>query len=299
VWSSLSYDLVTEMLPDDEFPGEGPSTAAYDFEQARIDISATQREIRTQERIRRHARTTLVGILCSEAIVLAVLYLTRLPGAPIQLDMRVLTVIDIAAALVAAAAIYRGIRLIAQKTKSIDGLRHTLMQHRTAERDAKSRLPIGSARLLWTYHSDVLDTIDQYRDSALRYRRVHNWFQNIIIVGSLMTTGITTAALKFAVVEWAAIVVSFTVGLSAGMTGYYKFRERSMNLQQAGDELEQEHKAVELGIRAYRKFEGDERLVEFAERAEGIKDEQRKREQQLEQPPDGREGTAGASSSPN
>jgi hypothetical protein len=31
-------------------------------------------------------------------------------------------------------------------------------------------------------------------------------------------------------VEWAAIVISLAVGLS-GMTGYYKFRERSINLQ--------------------------------------------------------------------
>lgn len=83
------------------------------------------------------------------------------------------------------------------------------------------------------------------------------------------------------------------------MTGYYKFRERSMNLQQAADDLEQEHKAVELGIRAYRKVKSDERLVEFAERAEGIKDVQRKREQQLEQPPDAGEATAGSSNSPS
>ncbi len=205
--------------------------------------------------------------------------------------------IDALAVLAAVASLYRAIRLSGQKTKSIDGLRHTLMQHRTAERDAKSRLRAGSDRLLWTYHSDVLDTIDEYRDRALRYRRVHNRFQNIIIIGSLVTTGIATAALKFAVVEWAAIVVSFAVGLSAGMTGYYKFRERSMNLQQAADDLEQEHKAVELGIRAYRKVDVAQRLVEFAERAEGIKDEQRKREQQLEQPPDGGEGAAGLSNS--
>jgi hypothetical protein len=290
---------VTEILPDDEMAEEGPSTVAYDFEQARVDVSATQRAIHAQERTRRQVRANLITILCIEVIGLTALNLTRLPDAPIRLDMWLLGVIDIAAVLAAAAAIYWGSRLITQKTKSIDTLRHALMQHRTAERDAKSRLPIGSARLLWTYHSDVLDTIEEYRDSALGYRRIHNRFQNIIIVGSLVTTGLATAALKFAIVEWAAIVVSFAVGLSAGMTGYYKFRERSMNLQQAADELEHEHKAVELGIRAYRKFKGDERLVEFAERAESIKDEQRKREQQLEQPPDARDASPGSSSSPN
>lgn len=285
------------MPPDDELVREGPNAAAYDFEQARVDVSATQRTIRAQERSRRHVWATTVIVWFAEVVAVAVLYLTRLSGAPIRLDLKVLVAIDAVAALAAAALLYRAIRLSGKKARSIDGLRHTLMQHRTAERDAKSRLPIGSARLLWTYHSDVLDIIDEYRDRALRYRRVHNRFQNTIIIGSLITTGIATAALKFAAVEWAAIVVSFAVGLSAGMTGYYKFRERSMNLQQAADDLEQEHKAVELGIRAYRKVAADQRLVEFAERAEGIKDEQRKREQQLEQPPDGGEGAAGSSNS--
>jgi hypothetical protein len=79
------------------------------------------------------------------------------------------------------------------------------------------------------------------------------------------------------------------------MTGYFKFRERSMNLQQAADDLEQEYKAVELGIRPYRTFDREEdRLVEFAERAEHIKDQQRKREQQLEQPPEAKAGMATA-----
>lgn len=290
---------MTETPPDDEIVREGPDTAAYDFEQARVDVSATQRAIRAQERNRRHGWVTAVIIWFAEAIVVAALYLTRLPGSPIRLDLKVLAAVDVAAALAGAAIFYRTIHLSGQKAKVIDGLRHTLMQHRTAERDAKSRMSIGSDRLLWTYHSDVLDTIDEYRDRALRYRRVHNRFQNTIIIGSLVTTGIATAALKFAAVEWGTIVVSFAVGLSAGMTGYYKFRERSMNLQQAADDLEQEHKAVELGIRAYRKVVPDQRLVEFAERAEGIKDEQRKREQQLEQPPDAGEATAGSSNSPS
>jgi ABC-type uncharacterized transport system fused permease/ATPase subunit len=146
--------------------------------------------------------------------------------------------------------------------------------------------------VLWAYHSDVMSTIEEYRDHALGYRKVHNRFQSVIIIGSLLTSAITTAAVKYASLEWAAVAISFTVGVSAGMTGYFKFRERSMNLQQAADQLEHEHKAVELGIRAYRKLTEEDRLVEFAERSEDIKDEQRKREQQLEQPPEARSNAA-------
>ena len=77
-------------------------------------------------------------------------------------------------------------------------------------------MPIGNTRLLWTYHSDVLSTIDEYRDSALRYRRIHNRFQNMIIIGSLMTTAIATAALRFAVVEWAPSSLASLSGCQRG-----------------------------------------------------------------------------------
>lgn len=86
---------------------EGPNTAAYDFEQARIDVSATHRAIRAQERSLRHTRATLIAILCTGVIVLVVLNLTRLPGAPIRLDPRVLVTIDIVVVLAAAALLYR------------------------------------------------------------------------------------------------------------------------------------------------------------------------------------------------
>lgn len=289
--------VVTSTSPDDDYEaiGEGPAAAAYDFEQARGYVSQTQRAMRKQ---RRRIRASLITGVCAGLVVVGVLHLSLISGSPVRIAGMVLAAIDVAAVLVIATAIYFGARAIARKTEEIEDLQQRLMQYRTAERDAKSRMPIGNARLLWTYHSDVLNTIDEYRDSALRYRKIHNRFQNVIIIGSLMTTAITTAALKFTFVEWVAIAISFAVGLSAGMTGYYKFRERSMNLQQAADDLEQEHKAVELGIRAYRDAVEVERLVRFAERAEAIKDEQRKREQQLEQPPDGRDATTSAAPNP-
>lgn len=187
-----------------------------------------------------------------------------------------------------------GFRSLSRKRKEISGLKLEVAQLREAERDARSRIPTGrTGRLLWTYHSDVLVTIEEYYNSARGYRRTHNRFQTVIIIGSLLTTAITTAAAKYGSLDWLAIVISFSVGVSAGMTGYFKFRKSGVNLQQAVDQLEKEYRAVELGIRPYRSFSDDEeRLVEFAERAEAIKDEQRKREQQLEQPPEARGGTA-------
>ncbi|TMR27321.1 DUF4231 domain-containing protein [Actinomadura geliboluensis] len=153
----------------------------------------------------------------------------------------------------------------------------------------------GLTRLLWIYHSDVLTTIEEYRGQARKYRTTHNRFQTIIIVGSLATTIATTAAAGNSPPELVATALSFAVGVSAGMTGYFKFRERSMNLQQAADDLDLEYRSAELGIHAYRNLAEQDRLIEFAQRAETIKNEQRKREQQLEQPPEGNSASAGTS----
>lgn len=274
---------------------EGPLTAAQDFAEARFRINEKNRLIADVELSRKHINTALAAALVAIVIALVVLYLLRLPrNSPLQLSLGSLAVIDAIATIGAVGILGIGIRTVARRRKTIGDLRLQLAKLREAERDARSRMPTGSInRLLWIYHSDVLTTIDDYRNNARSYRRVHNRFQTVIIIGSLMTTAISTAAVKYGSLEWVAVGVSFSVGVSAGMTGYFKFRERSMNLQQAADDLEQEYKAVELGISPYRSFTKEEdRLVEFAERAEHIKDEQRKREQQLEQPPETRGGTA-------
>jgi hypothetical protein len=275
--------------------GEGPLTAAHDFADARFRINEKNRLIADAELSKRHVSAALIAAIMTEIIAVVVLYVIRLPrSSPLRLSLGILGLIDTAAVAVAVGVLGMGFRTLTYGRKTIGDLRLEVAQLREAERDARSRMPAGSTtRLLWTYHSDVLTTIDEYRNSARGYRRVHNRFQTVIIIGSLMTTAISTAAVKYSSLEWAAVGVSFSVGVSAGMTGYFKFRERSMNLQQAADDLEQEYKAVELGIRPYRDREED-RLVEFAERAEHIKDQQRKREQQLEQPPEAKAGMATA-----
>jgi hypothetical protein len=91
---------------------------------------------------------------------------------------------------------------------------------------------------------------------------------------------------------WVAPFISILVTISAGFTGYFKYRERSFNLQQTADNIEQEYTAVNLTIGPYKGKSPQEALVLFAERVEALKVEQRKREQQLEQPPDVKQGLA-------
>lgn len=274
---------------------EGPLAVAQDFAEIRFRINEKVRQLTDAELNRKLVGTAVAAVVIIETAILIVLYLLRLPqDSPLRLSLGSLGLIDVAAVLIASGVLAAGLRALSRRRKTIGDLRVGLAQLREAERDARSRMPTGSMTpLLWIYHSDVLTTVEEYRTNARGYRRIHNRFQTVIIIGSLLMTGISTAAFEYVSLEWVAVVVSFSVGVSAGMTGYFKFRERSMNLQQAADDLEREHKAVELGIRVYRKLGSQEdRLVEFAERSEQIKDEQRKREQQLEQPPETRAGVS-------
>ncbi|MFE4855570.1 DUF4231 domain-containing protein [Streptomyces sp. NPDC056670] len=128
---------------------------------------------------------------------------------------------------------------------------------------------------------------DNYRRGADRYRSRHNRFQITVIVGSILTSVATTAATESETWKWAAVALSATVSVSAGIISYFKFRERSMNLQQTADLIERELQAFILGIRRYRirAIDPDKASSDFAEEVERIKEEQRAREQ-LEQPPE-------------
>ncbi|MFD0563689.1 DUF4231 domain-containing protein [Kitasatospora saccharophila] len=137
----------------------------------------------------------------------------------------------------------------------------------------------------YIYRETVPVAIDRYQRSGARYRAVHNGFQSVIIVGSLATS--TIAALGDSVPRGQLLTVaaSFAVGVSAGFTGYFKYRERSFYLQQTSDSLAEELNSVNLKIGRYRAIESEEEAIaEFTERAEILQNEQRRRQQQLDQP---------------
>lgn len=192
-------------------------------------------------------------------------------------------------------------------TSSVFALRNLLRRRRTIKNEqhvmAKLRetkrylLSLGTAELeavRRSYRGDVAFTIEQYRLESKGWRRIHNVFQSTIIAGSIITTSVTAAIGVLPWLKWVAAAISLIVGVSASFTGYYKFRERGLNLQQTADAIEAEYNAVNLGIRRYRGREAPDALELFAEQVEAPKDEQRKREQQLEQPPELRQQQAQA-----
>ncbi|MFG3666781.1 DUF4231 domain-containing protein [[Kitasatospora] papulosa] len=140
------------------------------------------------------------------------------------------------------------------------------------------------------YRRKVPELRDSYWRSAGKYRSRHNRFQMVVIVGSILASVATTAAAEQGFWSWLAVALSASVSVSAGIISQFKFRERSMNLQQTADSIDLEVKAFTLGIRRYKGLPAERAAAEFAEEIERIKEEQRKKELQLEQPPNGQQG---------
>jgi hypothetical protein len=83
--------------------------------------------------------------------------------------------------------------------------------------------------------------------------------------------------------------LSALVGISAGVTRYFKFRERGYNQQSTADDIEKHYNASQFMLDEYagrdpdHPLSEDERLRKFARFVERLKEEQRKRELQLKQ----------------
>ncbi|WP_078876877.1 DUF4231 domain-containing protein [Streptomyces sp. 150FB] len=174
-----------------------------------------------------------------------------------------------------------------KKIVSRTGLLRNALQDRQT---AAAELPLDSPSGLRIYREASLDLIDQYRQSAGKNRRVHNFFQLIIISGSIATSTLTAMNEgSNSLLSVATSALSAFVGISAGVTGYFKFRERGYNLQSTADDIEKHYNASQFMLDEYKSDDSSvplpevERLRKFARFVERLKEEQRKRELQLEQ----------------
>jgi hypothetical protein len=159
--------------------------------------------------------------------------------------------------------------------------------HLTAAEEAD---PTAALRI---YRLSALEDADRYRKLARQNRRYSNILQWFIIVGSVVATSLTSASTGNAGYQqyfrWAAAGVSALVSISAALVGYFKFRERGFNQQQTADAIEKNYKGAELRIGEYNDTDEGKVLRLFAQNVEELKDEQRKRELQLEQSSERRE----------
>lgn len=139
------------------------------------------------------------------------------------------------------------------------------------------------------YKEDAYADIDQLRKESKRYRTINNVFQGFLIIGSLGATGIAGISDRMTWDRWTILAVTFLVGIASGFMGYFKYKERSFYLQQTADAIEAEWEAVEVGVGRYKRIKDEgEQLAEFVEEVHRLKSEQKKRQQNLEQPPESR-----------
>jgi hypothetical protein len=137
------------------------------------------------------------------------------------------------------------------------------------------------------YKEEAYADIDKLRIDSKRYRNVNNFFQGTLIIGSLGATGSSAIAAELGSFRWATFGISLAVGISSGFMGYYKYKERSFYLQQTADAIEHEWEAFEVGVGRYKRAKDEEQaLADFVEEVHRLKSEQRKRQQNLEQPPE-------------
>lgn len=148
------------------------------------------------------------------------------------------------------------------------------------------------------YAADVANVIEGYRADSRTNRSIHNSLQAVIMIGS---AAITAVAALDAELNWqkaTIIAIGFSVTLATGFASYYKFRERSYFLQITADAIEEEAGAAALGVGEYRRFEPgqeEQALAHFTQRVEALRNEQRRRQQQLDQPAESTEAASSQS----
>ncbi|MGH9632215.1 MAG: DUF4231 domain-containing protein [Bryobacteraceae bacterium] len=137
------------------------------------------------------------------------------------------------------------------------------------------------------YRIETWEYIEGQRKRAAHNRRIHNTFQAAIIIGSILVTSLTSAMAGDSPFNWITIAVSILITASAGLSSYFKFRERGFSQQQTANAAEKEYNAFELRIHDYdEEIDAPKAARLFAERLEALKEEQRNRELQMEQSPE-------------
>jgi hypothetical protein len=139
------------------------------------------------------------------------------------------------------------------------------------------------------YKDEAYSEIERLRGDSKKYRNVNNVLQGVLIIGSIGATAASGVSSGGSPLRWIVLGVTLAVGIASGFMGYYKYKERSFYLQQTADAIEHEWEAFEVGVGRYKYCETEEiALKEFVEEVHRLKSEQRKRQQNLEQPPETR-----------
>jgi Protein of unknown function (DUF4231) len=136
------------------------------------------------------------------------------------------------------------------------------------------------------YKDELLQAISEYQQKANRNRKAYFILQIIIIASSLLVGGLTSGlnnVITFFGNHWLAPALSFAISFLTAMVTLFRPRERSYNLQQTADAIQYEIACADRRIYAYKEMDDRQTYTKLAEEVERLRNEQRKRQQQLEQ----------------
>ncbi|MEQ4723262.1 DUF4231 domain-containing protein [Nonomuraea sp. B19D2] len=269
----------------DIVPAHGSNTSAEDLDAERRESA---RKIVQQQSTLRNLRTTrlLQGIWLIASLVTAA-FLGSAMFIGIWTNYRTpFTLIGFAAAAISTA--FAAGYLIKLRPKISDNV-HTLRTFETEQLHLAAREEANPISALRIYRLIATNDIEELSRHARRNQRYANILQWIVILGSVTSTslaGIAVGGGDQPIVRLVTAISSGLVSVAAAAAGFFKFRERRTTQQQTADAMKRHLKAVELRISEY--DEEDEALVlkRFAQNMEELKDEQRKRELQLEESTD-------------
>ncbi|NUK32520.1 DUF4231 domain-containing protein [Streptomyces lunaelactis] len=140
-----------------------------------------------------------------------------------------------------------------------------------------------------SYKERLPQELVRLRIESRHYRRMHLMMQWLLFVSSAAISAVTAWYDPPQPAKGVLIGLGFTITVITAAAGYFKPRERAFNLQQTADSIEQHATALELGISPYNASEEKQNLELFATTVEGMRAEQRMREQQLDQPQQGQQ----------
>ncbi|MFD3681887.1 SLATT domain-containing protein [Streptomyces sp. NPDC058613] len=140
-----------------------------------------------------------------------------------------------------------------------------------------------------SYRERLPGEVFRLRAESRHYRRMHLLMQWLLFFGSASISAVAAWFDPPQPGKGVLIALGFMVTVVTAAAGYFKPRERAFNLQQTADSIEQHATALDLGIAPYNSIEEAKNLEVFATTVEGLRAEQRMREQQLDQPQQGQQ----------
>lgn len=139
------------------------------------------------------------------------------------------------------------------------------------------------------YKEEAASYVEDLRKESKYYRNVSNFVQVIIIVGSLVGSAAAASSYFIREYSWFVALNSLAIGIASGFAGYWKYKERSFYSQQTADAIEHEIESLELGIGRYTSEKPNERSLLFSQEILRLRQDQKMREQNLDQPSSGSE----------